>query len=95
MSNMREIKMRIKSIQDTEQITKAMKLISASKLKRARQQLDHALPYFTRVKSTIADILLHSESVESKFFEKPHEPYKDEDTPANKGDEAKKEGGRA
>lgn len=94
MSNMREIKMRIKSIQDTEQITKAMKLISASKLKKARQQLEHALPYFTKVKSTIADILLHSESVESKFFEKPQDPYKDVDTSAGNGSEAGKEAGR-
>ncbi len=93
MSNMREIKMRIKSIQDTEQITKAMKLISASKLKKARQQLEHALPYFTKVKSTIADILLHSESVESKFFEKPQEQYKDEDTAAGNGGEANKHDG--
>jgi len=93
MSNMREIKTRIKSIQDTEQITKAMKLISASKLKKARQQLEHALPYFTKVKSTIADILLHSESVQNKFFEKPQEPYKDEDTTVNKGDGVKKKVG--
>lgn len=92
MSNMREIKMRIKSIQDTEQITKAMKLISASKLKKARQQLERTLPYFTKVKSTIADILLHSESIESKFFEKQQESYKDEDIAADNGAEIKKEG---
>lgn len=91
MSNMREIKMRIKSIQDTEQITKAMKLISASKLKKARQQLEHALPYFTKVKSTIADILLHSESVESKFFEKQPEQYEN-DGAAKKDGEGKKVG---
>ncbi|HEX2947509.1 MAG TPA: ATP synthase F1 subunit gamma [Clostridia bacterium] len=97
MSNMREIKIRIKSIQDTEQITKAMKLISASKLKKARQQLEHALPYFTKVKSTIADILLHSESVESRFFEKQPDQYEDnsaaqEDKDGKKADSGKKVG---
>lgn len=71
MANMREIKLRIKSIEETRQITRAMKLISASKLKKARRQLDQTRPYFTKVKSTIADILLHSENIESKYFEKP------------------------
>ncbi len=69
MASMREIKLRIKSIKETRQITKAMKLISAAKLKKARQQLEQTLPYFNKVKETIADILLHSENVESKFFD--------------------------
>ncbi|NTV91131.1 MAG: ATP synthase F1 subunit gamma [Clostridiales bacterium] len=69
MANMREIKLRIKSIKETRQITKAMKLISAAKLKRARQQLERTYPYFSKVEETIADILLHSGDVESKFFD--------------------------
>lgn len=70
MANMREIKLRIKSIQETRQITKAMKLISAAKLKKARQQLEVTYPYFSRVKSTMADILIHSGNVESIYFDK-------------------------
>jgi len=69
MANMREIKLRIKSIKETRQITKAMKLISAAKLKKARQQLDQALPYFDRVKSILADILQHSGDLENPFFD--------------------------
>ena len=69
MANMREIKLRIKSIKETRQITKAMKLISAAKLKKARQQLELTLPYFNKVKDTIADILMHSGHAESTFFE--------------------------
>lgn len=68
-NNMREIKSRIKSINQMRQITKAMKLISASKLKKARTQLDQTLPYFNKVRETIADILTHSGDVESKYFD--------------------------
>ena len=69
MANVREIKLRIKSIAETRQITKAMKLISAAKLKKARQQLEHTLPYFDKVRSTITDILVHSGQVLSPYFD--------------------------
>lgn len=67
-NNMREIKLRIKSINQMRQITKAMKLISASKLKKARAQLEETLPYFDKVRETIAEILAHSGDVESRYF---------------------------
>jgi F-type H+-transporting ATPase subunit gamma len=69
MASMREIKLRIRSINETRQITKAMKLISAAKLKKARFQLDSTLPYFNKVKATIADILVHSGEFESQYFD--------------------------
>lgn len=69
MASMREIKLRIKSIKETRQITKAMKLISAAKLKKARQMLEQTLPYFDKVKDTIADILMHSGDIENPFFD--------------------------
>jgi len=69
MAQISEIKQRIRSIKDTKQITKAMKLISAAKLKRARRQLEHALPYFEKVRSTMVDILMHSADVENKYFD--------------------------
>jgi F-type H+-transporting ATPase subunit gamma len=68
-NNMREIKSHIKSINQMRQITKAMKLISASKLKKARTQLEETLPYFNKVRETIADILAHSGDVESKYID--------------------------
>ncbi|MCX8129556.1 MAG: ATP synthase F1 subunit gamma [Clostridia bacterium] len=69
MANMREIKLRIKSIKETRQITKAMKLISAAKLKKARQQLEQTLPFFDKVKATMADILQHSGNINNIFFD--------------------------
>ena len=69
MASMREIKLRIKSIKETRQITKAMKLISAAKLKKARKQLELTRPYFDRVKSIMADIILHSGQQDNVFFD--------------------------
>jgi F-type H+-transporting ATPase subunit gamma len=69
MANMREIKLRIKSIKETRQITKAMKLISAAKLKKARHQLEQTLPFFEKVKATMADILQHSGNIDNIFFD--------------------------
>lgn len=68
MAHIREIKRRIKSIKESKQITNAMKLISAAKLKKARQQLEQVLPFFDKVKLTIADILMHSGNIENIFF---------------------------
>ncbi len=69
MENMREIQLRFKSIEETKQITKAMKLISASKLKKARKQLENTLPFYNTVRGTIADILQHSAEIENPFFD--------------------------
>jgi F-type H+-transporting ATPase subunit gamma len=46
-----------------------MKLISVVKLKRAKQQLAQTLPFFEKVKATIADILMHSGNIENIFFD--------------------------
>jgi F-type H+-transporting ATPase subunit gamma len=73
MANMHEIKNRMKSIKETRQITRAMKLVSAAKLKKARKQLEQTLPYFDKVKQTIADIIVHSTNIESPFFDFRHE----------------------
>ena len=44
-SNMKAIKRRIKSVESTMQITKAMELVSSSKLRRAKERADKAVPY--------------------------------------------------
>ncbi len=59
MANAREISTRIKSIQDTMKITKAMYMMSSMKLRKARQKLESTEPYFYGLQEQIADILLH------------------------------------
>ncbi|WP_324822723.1 ATP synthase F1 subunit gamma [Sinanaerobacter sp. ZZT-01] len=69
MANMREIRLRMKSIQDTMKITNAMYLISSSKLKKARKVLDETMPYFMTLQKTIHDILLHSPDLSHAYFD--------------------------
>lgn len=71
MANMKEIRVRIKSVKQTKQITKAMKLISASKLKKAKAQLEATRPFFNKIQSTLKFILHHTEGEENlKYFDK-------------------------
>jgi F-type H+-transporting ATPase subunit gamma len=70
MANTREIRTRIKSIQDIMKITNAMYLISSSKLKKARKGLAATHPYFESLQATIYDILLHAPETTSVYFNK-------------------------
>jgi len=60
MASMGDIKHSIRSISETEQITRAMKLISTSKMRKAISRFESNSAYFARVQSSIKDILLHS-----------------------------------
>lgn len=80
MANMREIKERIASVSDIMKITNAMYLISSSKLKKARDNLDKTVPYFENIQSTIRHILDHSEDFEHPFFDSRRSKPEDEKT---------------
>ena len=70
MPNMREIRERISSIEQILKITNAMYLISSSKLKKVRKQLEATEPYFHKLQSTLDDILYHTPSTKQKYFDK-------------------------
>ena len=53
----KEIKTRIRSMESTKQITKAMEMVAASKLRRAQAQVLNSRPYFEILYSTINDIV--------------------------------------
>ncbi len=53
---MKDIKNRIKSVQSTRQITKAMELVASSKLRRAKERMERARPYFEILHKTLCDI---------------------------------------
>lgn len=59
MANTREIQSRMKSIQDTMKITNAMYMISSTKLRKARKNLEETESYFYTLQSMIARILRH------------------------------------
>ena len=53
----KEIKNRIRSMESTKQITKAMEMVAASKLRRAQAQVANSRPYFEILRDTINDIV--------------------------------------
>lgn len=54
--NMKAVKLRIKSVQSTMQITKAMELVASSKLRRAKERSEKCRPYFDELYSTLVNI---------------------------------------
>ena len=73
MANMREIRNRIKGIQDIMKITNAMYLISSSKLKKARKTLLATEPFFVKLQETIHDILFYAPHMHQVYFERREE----------------------
>lgn len=57
MANLKEVRARIKSVQTTQQITKAMKLVAASKLKRATDRIVQMRPYSDKLFGMLSNIL--------------------------------------
>ena len=55
-ANMKAVKLRIKSVQSTMQITKAMELVASSKLRKAKERAEVCRPYFETMHKTLTDI---------------------------------------
>ena len=68
MASMRDIKRRKSSIQGTQQITKAMKLVSTVKLQRARANAERSKIYFDCMYETVSSILSRVGHVEHRFL---------------------------
>ena len=54
--SMKDIKLRIKSVESTMQITKAMELVASSKMRRAKERVEHSRPYFETLHDTLTGI---------------------------------------
>ncbi len=69
MANTREIKLRIRGVEGTKKITKAMKLIAASKLKKAREMHERTLPFFKHIQEVMADIMKSTPELQLVYFD--------------------------
>ena len=69
MQGTREIKRRIKSVQNTKQITKAMKMVAAAKLRKAQERAEASRPYTEKMKEVIASIAARTEDVDHPLLE--------------------------
>lgn len=75
---MQEIKRRIRSVESTKKITKAMELVATSKLRKTRNQLEQSKPYYTNVALTTAEILANCKgSNESVYLIENNDVNKD------------------
>jgi F-type H+-transporting ATPase subunit gamma len=75
MANLKEVRIRITSVQSTQQITKAMKMVSAAKLKRATNAIIQLRPYANKLKDILANLSASLEGSSSPFIQE-REPNK-------------------
>jgi F-type H+-transporting ATPase subunit gamma len=68
MANLKEVKERIKSVTSTQQITKAMKMVAAAKLRRAQDRIMQMRPYASKLNGIMQNI---SSSVDTDVIENP------------------------
>ncbi len=76
MASMRDIKRRRDSIQSTEQITKAMKLVATVKLQKSRAKAESSKPYFNMMYETICSVLQKSGNINHKYLKAGESPKK-------------------
>ena len=76
MATMRDIKRRRDSIQSTEQITKAMKLVATVKLQKSRARAEAAKPYFNLMYDTMSSIISRSGAVRHRYLRPGASPKK-------------------
>ena len=67
-ASMKDIKLRIKSVESTRQITKAMELVASSKLRKAKERAEQSRPYFQVLTRVIADIANNGKGIESPYL---------------------------
>ena len=65
--SMKDIKNRIKSVQSTMQITKAMELVASSKLRKAREQVDSSRAYYNTIYAALVDISRNNTDLSSPY----------------------------
>jgi F-type H+-transporting ATPase subunit gamma len=56
MAGMKEIRLKIKSVQNTRKITKAMEMVAASKMRKAQERMRQARPYADKVRNIVANL---------------------------------------
>lgn len=69
-ASMKDIKLRIKSVESTMQITKAMELVASSKLRRAKERVEKSRPYFEVLHTALSDIAYSNSEFSSPFLAK-------------------------
>ena len=67
MAGGKEIRTNIKSIQNTQKITKAMEMVAASKMRRAQERMRQARPYAEKMRSVVSHLAQASLEYKHRF----------------------------
>jgi F-type H+-transporting ATPase subunit gamma len=70
MASLRDIRRRIRSVQNTRKITKAMELVAAAKMRRAQERVQAARPYSDEITSVMAELMRRSPEYKHPYLEK-------------------------
>lgn len=68
MATLRDIKQRIKGVKSTQQITKAMKMVAAAKLRRATDAIINARPYARKIQTLLSHLASNDELMNNPLF---------------------------
>ena len=72
-ASMKDIKLRIKSMESTKQITKAMEMVASSKLRHAQDRVLQSRPYFEILYKAFTDIMINNKDFTSPFLKRRDE----------------------
>jgi F-type H+-transporting ATPase subunit gamma len=76
MPSLRALRRRIQSVKKTQQITRAMRMVSAAKLRRAQERILAARPYSDRMFSMFRDVLASNPELDHPLLQPPPAPGK-------------------
>ena len=76
MANVKEIRNRVKSVKNTQKITRAMKLVAAAKLRRAQDAVVASRPYAVKMREVVGELCRNADEEMSPFFRNPETPKK-------------------
>ncbi|MCS7077910.1 MAG: ATP synthase F1 subunit gamma [Bacteroidia bacterium] len=68
MGNLKEIRNRIKAVKSTQQITKAMKMVAASKFKKAQDSITQIRPYVNKLQEILTNLSQNADAVEGSPY---------------------------
>ncbi len=73
MATLRDIKQRIGGVKNTQKITRAMKMVAASRLRRAQENMSNARPYTRKITEVLTDLMLLTKELELPHFKEREE----------------------
>ena len=69
MASLRDLRRRIRSVKNTQKITKAMELVAAAKMRRAQERVEAARPYAIEINNVIADLFKRDPEYKHPYLE--------------------------